>query len=131
MTQPTPRVIQTDDAPSAIGPYSQAIAFGELVFTSGQVALDPATGALVPGDVVAQAHQVFKNLFAVLRAAGAAPETVLKCTVFLKDLGEFGRVNEVYASYFPGAAPPARACVEAARLPKDALIEIEAIAATA
>jgi 2-iminobutanoate/2-iminopropanoate deaminase len=124
----TPRVISTDAAPAAIGPYSQAMVAGGLVFTSGQIALDPATGEMVPGDVVAQAHQVFKNLFAVLAAAGAQPTDVVKCTVFLADLGEFGRVNEVYATYFPGEAPPARACVEAARLPKDALIEIEAIA---
>lgn len=122
------KVISTGDAPAAIGPYSQAIVAGGFVFTSGQVALDPATGAMVPGDVLDQAHQVFKNLFAVLAAAGAAPSDVVKCTVFLADLAEFARVNEVYASYFPGDSPPARACVEAARLPKDALIEIEAIA---
>jgi len=122
------QVITTTDAPAAIGPYSQATVAGGFVFTSGQIALDPATGEMLSGDVVAQAHQVFANLFAVLAAAGATPDDVVKCTVFLADLGEFARVNEVYASYFPGDAPPARACVEAARLPKDALIEIEAIA---
>lgn len=122
------KAISTESAPAAIGPYSQAVVANGMVFTSGQIALDPATGEMVPGDVVAQAHQVFKNLFAVLEAAGATPASVVKCTVFLKDLGEFARVNEVYAANFPGQTPPARACVEAARLPKDALIEIEAIA---
>lgn len=122
------QIVFTQHAPAAIGPYSQAVTAAGFVFTSGQIGLDPKTGEMVTGDVVAQAHQVFKNLFAVLEAAGAGPETVVKCTVFLADLGEFSRVNEIYASYFDGPEPPARACVEAARLPKDALIEIEAIA---
>jgi len=121
-------VISTAEAPEAIGPYSQAIVSGDLVFTSGQVALHPETGEMVGEDAVAQAEQSFANLDAVLTAAGATRASVVKCVVFLKDMGDFAAVNEVYARFFEGIEPPARSCVEAARLPKDALFEIEAIA---
>lgn len=122
------QTVSTSNAPVAIGPYSQAVVAGGMVFTSGQIALDPASGKMVGDDVSAQTEQVFKNLFAVLEAAGATPQSVVRCTVYLKDLGEFATVNEIYARHFPGEEPPARACVEAARLPKDALVEIDAIA---
>ena len=122
------RAIRTDAAPAAIGPYSQAIAHGGLVFCSGQIAIDPATGQLVEGDAAAQAERVMKNLAAVLEAAGTSLDKVLKTTIFLTDLGEFGRVNEVYASFF-SADPPARETVEVSRLPKDVAVEISVIAA--
>lgn len=122
------RIVHTDAAPAAIGPYSQAVVSGDLVFTSGQVALHPGTGELVGATAVEQAEQAFANLDAVLTAAGATRASVLKCVVFLKDMGEFAAVNEVYARFFEGTEPPARSCVEAARLPKDALFEIEAVA---
>lgn len=123
------RVISTPDAPAAIGPYSQAIVTGDLVFTSGQIALDPASGEMVGGgDVVREAEQVVKNLRGVLAAAGCAPEDVIKCTVFLADMADFARFNEVYATLFPGDAPPARSCVAALGLPKGARVEIEAVA---
>jgi len=121
-------VVHTDRAPAAVGPYSQAIRRGPMLFTSGQVALDPSTGAMVgEGDVVAQTRQVLDNLGAVLEAGGGDFSSIVKATIFLKDMGDFGRVNEVYAERFAGE-PPARSCVEVARLPKDALVEIEAIA---
>lgn len=129
MTQPsTPKLqpIATSAAPAAIGPYSQAIQFGSLVFTSGQIPLN-AYGQLVEGGIAEQTHQVFRNLAAVLEAGGAAFQTVLKATVFLKDMSQFGVVNEIYASYF-GEHKPARSTVEVARLPKDVLVEIELIA---
>jgi 2-iminobutanoate/2-iminopropanoate deaminase len=120
------RVISTDEAPAAIGPYSQAVRFGELVFLSGQIALDPASGALVGGDdVAAQAEQVMKNLDAVLTAAGSGFDRVLKTTIFLTDMGDFGTVNEVYARAFEGVEPPARATVEVSGLPKGVRVEIE------
>ena len=119
--------IRTDHAPEAIGPYSQAVRAGNLVFCSGQIALDPSTGEMVPGDVVAQARQVLTNLTAVLSAAGTSAENVVRCTVYLKSMDDFPRVNDVYAEFFP-APSPSRATVEAARLPKDALVEIDAIA---
>ena len=123
------RQIQTEEAPQAIGPYSQAIVAGNLVFCSGQIALDPRTGTIVGADDVrVQATQVMQNLEAVLRAAGASFPQVVKTTIFLADLQDFGNVNEVYARYFP-SQPPARATVQAAGLPRGALIEIEAIAA--
>lgn len=122
------RAIRTDAAPAAIGPYSQAIAHGGLVFCSGQIAIDPATGQLVEGDAAAQAERVMKNLAAVLEAAGTSLDKVLKATIFMTDLGEFARVNEVYASYF-SADPPARETVEVSRLPKDVAVEISVIAA--
>lgn len=125
----TRRAISTTDAPAAIGPYSQAIVVGDLLFTSGQIALDPATGDMVgDGDVVAEARQVTKNLRAVLAAAGCGPDDVIKCTVFLADMADFASINGIYAELFSGATPPARSCVAAKGLPKGALIEIEAIA---
>lgn len=120
--------IQTADAPAAIGPYSQAMVHGGMVFTAGQIALDPASGELVEGDIARQTEQVFKNLTAVLEAAGASLGSVVKTTVFLKDMGEFTAMNEVYGRFF-GDHRPARSTVQAARLPKDCSVEIEAIAA--
>ena len=120
-------VISTPDAPKAIGPYSQAIQAGGFVFTAGQVALDPATGQVVPGDVAAQTERVMKNLAAILQAAGTGMEKVVRCGVFLKSMNDFAAMNEVYGRYFT-AAPPARSTVEVARLPKDVLVEIDVIA---
>jgi 2-iminobutanoate/2-iminopropanoate deaminase len=122
--------IATTGAPAAIGPYSQAIRVGEMVFTSGQVALDPATGAIVAGGVVEQTVRVLENLKAVLAAAGLELADVVKTTVFLKSMGDFAAMNEVYARYLApeGVVAPARSTVEVARLPKDALVEIEVIA---
>jgi len=120
-------VVSTPDAPKAIGPYSQAIKAGGFVFTAGQVALDPATGQVVPGDIAAQTERVLKNLAAVLQAAGSGMEKVARCTIFLKSMNDFAAMNEVYGRYFT-AAPPARSTVEVARLPKDALVEIDLIA---
>lgn len=122
-------VIHTDAAPRAIGPYSQAIVAGGLVFCSGQVPIDPATGELVPGGIEEQTHQSLSNLKAVLEAAGSGLDRVLKTTVFLQNMGDFAAMNAVYATYFPGN-PPARSTVEVARLPRNALVEIECIALT-
>ena len=120
-------VINTNQAPAAIGPYVQATRLGDLVFTSGQIPLDPATMALVTGSIEVQAEQVMKNLLAVLEAAGATATTVVKTTCFLKNMEDFTAFNAVYAKYL-GEAPPARSCVEGARLPQDVLVEVEAIA---
>jgi 2-iminobutanoate/2-iminopropanoate deaminase len=120
-------VIATDQAPRAIGPYSQAIRAEGLIFTSGQVAIDPATQQVIAGDVSAQTDRVLKNLAAILQASGSSLEKVLRCTVFLKNMGEFAAMNEVYGRYFK-QSPPARSTVEVARLPKDVLVEIDAIA---
>ena len=120
-------VIATPDAPKAIGPYSQAIKANGFVFTAGQVALDPATGQVVEGDVAAQTERVMKNLAAILKAADASFEKVVRCTVFLKSMNDFAAMNEVYARYF-SSEPPARSTVEVARLPKDVLVEIDVIA---
>jgi len=120
-------MIHTDDAPAAIGPYVQARKVGDLLFTSGQIGMDPAQGTVVSGGIEPQTRQVLKNLSAVVAAAGGGPETIVKTTVFVKDIGDFGRVNEIYAEFF-GDHKPARSLVEAARLPKDVLIEIECIA---
>jgi 2-iminobutanoate/2-iminopropanoate deaminase len=124
-------IINTPHAPAPVGPYNQAVAVtGQLLFVSGQIALDPATGKLVgPGDVVAQTEQVIANLKAILTAAGASFDHVVKTGVFLKDMNDFATVNEIYAKYFGGENAPARACVEVARLPKDVAVEIECIAA--
>ncbi|MEA5463425.1 RidA family protein [Leptothoe sp. PORK10 BA2] len=124
------RIVQTDQAPAPVGPYNQAIvASGEMVFASGQVALDPSSGALVgDGDVAVQTQQCLDNLKAVLAAAGATMADVVKTSVFLKDMNDFGTMNGVYGTYFEEATAPARACVEVARLPKDVLVEIECIA---
>jgi 2-iminobutanoate/2-iminopropanoate deaminase len=121
-------IVSTEAAPAAIGPYSQAIKLGGLLFTSGQIPLD-ATGALVAGGIEEQAHQVFRNLQAVLEAGGTSLASVVKATVFLKDMNDFATVNGIYASYF-GDHKPARSAVEVARLPKDVLVEIEVIAST-
>jgi 2-iminobutanoate/2-iminopropanoate deaminase len=122
--------IHTAEAPAAIGPYSQAIRVSNMVFTSGQVAIDPSTGQLVEGGIEAQTHRVLQNLRAVLAAAGVDFSRVVKTTVFLKDIGHFGAMNAVYTEYLQTktAPPPARSTVEVARLPKDALVEIELIA---
>ena len=122
-------VIHTEKAPKAIGPYSQAIAAtgGKTVFLSGQIPLDPATGELVPGDVSAQTERVMKNLEAVLAAAGCSFANVVRCGIFLTDLADFGKVNEVYGRYFP-ASPPARATVQVSALPRGAKVEIDCIA---
>ncbi len=121
------KAIRTEAAPAAIGPYSQAICADKLIFVSGQIPLDPLTGQLVAGDVVEQTRQVLNNIQAILLAAGSSMSGVVKTTVFLADLGDFGPMNEVYATYFP-AEPPARATVQVARLPRDVRVEIEAIA---
>lgn len=120
-------VIATEQAPKAIGPYSQAIRAQGLVFTSGQVAIDPATQQVIAGDVGAQTERVLKNLAAILQASGSSLEKVLRCTVFLKNMGDFAAMNEVYGRYFK-QSPPARSTVEVARLPKDVLVEIDVIA---
>ena len=120
-------IVATGNAPQAIGPYSQAVKHHGLVFCSGQIPLDPATGQVVAGGIAEQTARVLENLKAVLEAAGAGFDSVLKTTVFLKDLTEFAAMNEVYAKYF-GAGAPARSTVEVARLPRDVKVEIEAIA---
>lgn len=123
----TKQIVATSKAPAAIGPYSQANKFGDLVFTSGQIPLIPETMAILDGDITAQAELVMQNLMAVLTKAGADASTVVKTTCFLSDMNDFVAFNEVYATYFPNNAP-ARSCVEVARLPKDVLVEVEAIA---
>lgn len=119
--------VNTEFAPAAVGPYSQAIDCGDTVYLSGQIPLDPATGAIVEGDIKAQAHRMFKNLAAVLKEAGLGFENVVKTTVFLDDIGDFADVNAVYAEYFKEPYP-ARSCVEVAALPKGAKCECECIA---
>ena len=123
----TNQVIHTENAPAAIGPYSQAIKAGNMLFVSGQVPFVPETMEIVEGDVKAQTAQSLKNLQAILKEAGADFSNVVKTTVFIKDMNEFAQINEVYAEYF-GENKPARACVEVARLPKDVKVEIELIA---
>lgn len=119
--------VSTSAAPAAIGPYSQAITAGDFLFASGQIPLDPATGALITGGIAEQTHQVLKNLAGVLAAAGVGFDKVVKTTVYLADMGDFAAVNEIYATYFPQPAP-ARATVQAARLPRDVRVEIDLIA---
>jgi len=121
------RTVHTDNAPAAIGPYSQGVIANGFLFTAGQIALDPATGQVVEGDVVAQAERVLRNLEAILKQAGATWADVVKTTVFLQDMADFPRVNEVYARAF-GEARPARSTVQVAGLPRGVLVEIEAIA---
>ena len=121
------QVISTEKAPGAIGPYSQAIKTGNMIFCSGQIPIDPATGEFVSQDVTEQTEQVFKNLAAVLEAAGASLDDVVKTTVFLADMGEFAAMNDVYSRHFVDNKP-ARATVQAAKLPRDARVEIECIA---
>ena len=120
-------VVKTDKAPQAIGPYSQAIEVNGMVYTSGVVPIDPATGEVVNGDIKVQATRVFDSMKALLEAAGSSCEDVVKTTVFIKDMNDFATLNEIYATYFTGTFP-ARSCVEVARLPKDVLVEMEAIA---
>jgi len=122
------KIVATPFAPAAIGPYSQAVIAGDFVHCSGQIALDPATGKLVAGDVSAQAERVLTNLRAVLEAAGSSLERVVKCTVYLTTMADFAAVNEVYARHFPEGAAPARATVAVAMLPLDALVEIDCLA---
>jgi len=121
------QAVATDKAPKAIGPYSQGIRAGNLLFVSGQVPIDPATGALIEGDIAAQTHRVMRNLTAILEAAGATMDDVLRCTVYLADMNDFAAMNDVYGSYFSQPAP-ARATIQAVRLPKDARVEIDLIA---
>lgn len=121
------QIISTTKAPAAIGPYAQAIKVGDFIFTSGQIPLVPETMEIVTGDVKAQTIQVLENLKAVLEAANSSLEKIVKATVFIKDMNDFGAINEIYGQYL-GANPPARSCVEVARLPKDVLIEIEVVA---
>ncbi|NLD06461.1 MAG: RidA family protein [Synergistaceae bacterium] len=121
------KIISTDNAPAAIGPYSQGVKAGGFLFLSGQIALDPKTMSVVEGDVAAQTEQVMKNMKGALESQGLDYSDVVKTTVFIKDMNDFGKINEVYGKYFAKEAP-ARSCVEVARLPKDVLIEVEAIA---
>ena len=123
----TRTAIETDGAPAAIGPYSQAVRAGHLLFVSGQIPLDPASGTLVAGGVAEQTHRVMRSIGAILDAAGMSYDAVVRTTVFLADLGDFAEMNEVYASYFKDPAP-ARATVQVAKLPKDARVEIDVIA---
>ena len=121
------QAVSTDSAPKAIGPYSQAIRAGSLIFVSGQVPIDPASGQIVEGDIAAQTHRVFRNISEILKAGGASLDHVVRTTVFLADMNDFAAMNEVYAGYFNSPAP-ARATVQVSRLPKDARIEIDVIA---
>jgi 2-iminobutanoate/2-iminopropanoate deaminase len=123
------QVIRTDQAPAPVGPYNQAIAAsGRFLFVAGQIPLDPVTGEIVSAEISGQTEQVMANIGAILTAAGANWSNVVKTSVFLSDLQNFGAMNQVYARYFPSETAPARACVEVARLPKDVLVEIECIA---
>ena len=119
--------VSTSTAPAAIGPYSQAIRAGSLLFVSGQIPLDPASGALVEGDVKVQTHRVFRNLAGILEAAGSSLDRVVRATVYLADMNDFAMMNEVYGTYFSAPAP-ARSTIQAARLPRDARVEIDVIA---
>ena len=122
------KTVATEKAPQAIGPYSQAVVHGGIAYLSGQIPLDPSTNQLLEGDIAAQTQRVLENLKAVLEACGASLDSVLKTTVFLKDIADFPKMNEVYGRYF-SQHPPARSTVQAARLPRDVSIEIDAIAA--
>lgn len=122
------QIINSQNAPAPIGPYSQAVLFNGMLFASGQIALDPVTGALVNPDIEGETHQVMKNMGAILKEAGMGFENVLKCTIFIKNMGDFGRINAVYGQYF-SENPPARETVEVSRLPKDVNIEISCTAA--
>jgi 2-iminobutanoate/2-iminopropanoate deaminase len=126
---PDRTAVSTDSAPAAIGPYSQAIRTGDLLFCSGQIPLDPSSGEIVKADVEGQARRCLENLSAVCEAAGASLANAVRCTVYLSDMGDFARVNEVYAEFFEGDEPPARVAIAAAALPKGADIEIDAIVA--
>jgi 2-iminobutanoate/2-iminopropanoate deaminase len=119
--------VRTPSAPAAIGPYSQAVKAGGFVFVSGQIPLDPSTGQMVPGDIATQTHRVITNLREILTAAGSSLDKVVRSTVYLADMGDFAAMNEVYGSYFSSPAP-SRSTIQAARLPKDARVEIDVIA---
>lgn len=121
------QVIKSQNAPAAIGPYSQAIRIGNLIFTSGQLPMDPVSGELIAGTIEEKTRRALENVKAVLEAAGSSMDAVVKTTVFVKSMDDFSRINAVYTTYFP-TNPPARSCVEVARLPKDAQVEIEVIA---
>ncbi len=123
------KIVKAKSAPAPVGPYNQAVVVGNLVYTAGQIPLDPVSGQMVGADAGGQARQVLKNLEAVLEAAGSSLAKVVKTTVFLKDLNDFNAMNEVYARYFDAATAPARSTIQVARLPKDSLVEIEAVAA--
>lgn len=120
------QAVSTSSAPAAIGPYSQAIRAGSLLFVSGQIPLDPATGTMVEGDIAVQTHRVLRNLAAILEAAGSSLDRVVRTTVYLTDMNDFAGMNEVYGTYFSAPAP-ARATIQAVRLPKDAKVEIDVI----
>jgi 2-iminobutanoate/2-iminopropanoate deaminase len=124
------QAVSSPSAPKAIGPYSQAIKAGNLLFVSGQVPIDPATGNLVNGDIATQTHRVFQNIGEILKAAGTSFDAVVRSTVYLQDMNDFAKMNEVYGTYFSSPAP-ARATVQVARLPKDAKVEIDVIATLA
>ena len=119
--------VSTSSAPAAIGPYSQAIRAGSLLFVSGQIPLDPATATMVEGDITVQTHRVFRNLAGILEAAGSSLDRVVRATVYLSDMADFGAMNDVYGTYFTSPAP-ARSTIQAARLPRDARVEIDVIA---
>ncbi len=121
------RIVKTEAAPAAIGPYSQAVVANGFAYTAGQVALDPRTGQLVPGDIRIQTKRVMENLKAVLEAAGSSMDKVVKTTVFLRDLNDFGTMNEIYGEYFK-ENPPVRSTVQVAKLPREAAVEIDAVA---
>ncbi|MGE5629579.1 MAG: RidA family protein [Caulobacteraceae bacterium] len=123
----TKEIISTDKAPAAIGPYSQAVKCGNLIFTSGAMGVDPVTGQFVEGGIQAQTRKCLENVKAILEAAGSSMDKVVKATVFIKDMNDFPKVNEIYSQFFT-KEQPARSCVEVARLPKDALVEIETVA---
>jgi len=121
------KYIQTNNAPQAVGPYSQAVKAGNLLFVSGQLPLDPATGEMVGGDAAAQANQCLRNIIAILEAENLSVDNIVRITIYLQDMNDFSRVNEVYAAFFAGKYP-ARVCVEVSRLPKEAAVEIDAVA---
>lgn len=123
------KIIHTHEAPAPIGPYNQAVRMGHTVYTSGQIAIDPETGLLIQGNISEETHQVMRNMQAVLRAAGLGFEHVLKSTIFITNMDDFGAINEVYGSYFDSETAPARETVQVARLPKDVRVEISMIAA--
>jgi 2-iminobutanoate/2-iminopropanoate deaminase len=126
---PDRQAVSTDSAPAAIGPYSQGMRVGDLLFCSGQVPLDPSSGELVKEDIQGQARRCLQNLESICEAAGASLSNAVRCTIYLTDMGDFARVNEVYAEFFSDAEPPARVTVAAAALPKGANVEIDAIVA--
>ncbi len=130
MQRSVKEVIIAEDAPAAIGPYSAGIRVGNFVFTAGQIGLNPRSGELVPGGIEAETRQALKNVENILKAAGSALGLVVKTTVFLRDLNDFGRMNDAYAEFFP-QEPPARSTIQAGALPKGAAVEIEAVAITA